>query len=165
MGDERVVEGFGGGDALVGIEREHAFEKVDEVRDLLALGRGGGRAASAEGLFRVDLDALDGPRDHLLREQVLLLETKLLARVVCKVLEPKLCLLDHLLRKCPLDIHHELEHFVVGATREEDLAGEELVDDAADAPHVQRVVVGEAEDDLGRAVEAAHEVRCDGIVS
>ena len=48
-------------------------------------------------------------------------------------------LAKHLLREGALVVHHQLEHLVVGAPREQDLAGDELVEDATDAPHVERV--------------------------
>ncbi len=71
---------------------------------------------------------------------VLLLQGKAHVGVVLEVLVDELAALQHLLGECPFDVHHELEHFVVGAAGEQNLAREELVDDAAHAPHVHRVI-------------------------
>lgn len=71
-----------------------------------------------------------------LGDRVLLLQREAHVGVVLKVLVRKGRLLEHLLGEGPLDVHHELEHLVVGAPREQDLARVQLVDDAAHAPHV-----------------------------
>lgn len=43
---------------------------------------------------------------------------------------------QHLLGEGALHVHHQLQHLVVAAAWEKDLARVQLVDDAADAPYV-----------------------------
>lgn len=92
---------------------------------------------------------------------------------------PKLRFLDHSMIELALEVHHEMQHLVVGSTGEENLAGVELVERAADGPHVDGVIVGETEDcrggtlagfankragvgptDFGSSVETGHQIRC-----
>ena len=75
-----------------------------------------------------------------LSHRVLLLQRKAGVGVVLKVLADKGAALEHLLWEGSLDVHHQLEHLVVGAARKKDLACEELVDDTAHTPHVHRVI-------------------------
>ena len=49
-------------------------------------------------------------------------------------------LLQHLLWEGPLDIHDQLQHFVVGLAWEQDLPSEQLIDDRAHAPDIQGVI-------------------------
>ena len=49
-------------------------------------------------------------------------------------------LLEHLLGEGPFDVHHQLEHLVVGLPREQDGPCEQLVDDAPHAPDVQSMI-------------------------
>lgn len=48
--------------------------------------------------------------------------------------------LQHLLGERPLDVHDQLQHFVVGLAWEQDLASEQLIDDRPHAPDVQGVI-------------------------
>jgi hypothetical protein len=76
----------------------------------------------------------------------------------------QLALLVRLRRHLAPDLHDGLEHLVVAVAREQDLARVQLVQGAADGPHVDGVVVRHPEHDLGRAVEPADEVRGDLVV-
>ena len=49
-------------------------------------------------------------------------------------------LFEHLLGEGALHIHDQLQHFVVGLAREQDLASEQLVDHTTHTPDVQGVV-------------------------
>ncbi len=49
-------------------------------------------------------------------------------------------LLQHLLGEGPLDIHDQLQHFIVGLAWEQNLASEQLIDDRAHAPDIQGVI-------------------------
>lgn len=40
-----------------------------------------------------------------------------------------------------LEVHRQLEHVIVGRSRKQDFAGVQLVQSAADRPHVDAVVV------------------------
>ena len=52
----------------------------------------------------------------------------------------------HLVRHLPFQFHHQLQHLVVGLSREQDLSGVELIDGATDRPHVQPIVILVAND-------------------
>lgn len=60
-------------------------------------------------------------------------------------------------------MEYEFEHFVVGVSWEEELAGVEFVHGAGGGPHVDGGVVGVADDDFGGAVEATDEVLDEGV--
>ncbi len=49
-------------------------------------------------------------------------------------------LLQHLLREGPLDVHDQLQHFIVGLAWEQDLASEQLINDRAHAPDIQGMI-------------------------
>lgn len=49
--------------------------------------------------------------------------------------------LDHFDVEAAFQLHHKEKHVVVGSPRKQDLAGIELVQRAADRPHVQRCVI------------------------
>ncbi|GIX66267.1 mediator complex subunit MED10, putative [Babesia caballi] len=85
-------------------------------------------------------------------------------QVLVEVLRGELAGAEHAVGHLALDLHHELEHVVVGAAGEEDVAGGELVDGGRGAPDVDLAVVAEAEDDLGGAVEATHQVGGDLVL-
>jgi hypothetical protein len=53
---------------------------------------------------------------------------------------------DQLVGELALQVHAVLQHLVVGATREHDFSSVQLVDGAAGRPHVDTVVVGNAQD-------------------
>ena len=55
-------------------------------------------------------------------------------------------LAGHLVRHLPLEFHHHLQHLVVRLAREQDLSGVELIDGAANRPHVKTVVILVAND-------------------
>ena len=75
-----------------------------------------------------------------LSQRVHLHETETHSRVILKMLQCKLPLLEHLLGEGPLYVHHQLQHLVVGPAREQDSASEELIDDAADAPDIHWMI-------------------------
>ena len=54
---------------------------------------------------------------------------------------------------------------VVGTPWEQDVTGKELVNDAADAPHVHWVIIREPQDDFGCAVKPRHQVRRDAVAA
>ena len=110
---------------------------------------------------------------------LVLLEAEEGVRLV-EVLLGEAALADLLRGELAAQLLDEQQHLVVRAPGEENLAGRELVERAADAPHVERAVVRLPKDcsrasvlvsqdthtaalltDLGRAVEAADEVRRD----
>jgi len=45
-------------------------------------------------------------------------------------------LFQHLLGERPLDVHHELQHLVVGVAWEQNLAREQLIQHTTHTPHV-----------------------------
>ena len=49
-------------------------------------------------------------------------------------------LLQHLLGEGPLDVHDQLQHFIVGLAWEQDLTSEQLIDDRAHAPDIKCVI-------------------------
>jgi hypothetical protein len=55
---------------------------------------------------------------------------------VSRAAPPATHLPEHLLGECPVEVHHQVEHLIVGAPGEQDFSGDELVEDAAEAPHV-----------------------------
>ena len=65
--------------------------------------------------------------------------------VLVKVLAGELAAPDHLVRELATDLLEQPEHLVVGLAGEEDLARVELVERAPDRPHVDRVVVRNAQ--------------------
>lgn len=71
---------------------------------------------------------------------------------------------DHFVGEFPLQIHEKLQHLIVGLAGEQDPARVEFVDGARGAPHIDGVVVGHAQDDLGGAVEARHQVGSDFVL-
>lgn len=71
---------------------------------------------------------------------VFLFQRKTHVGVALKVFLMESAALDHLLGERPLQIHEAPQHLIVGLTREQDLAGEELIDDTANTPDVHRVV-------------------------
>ena len=64
-------------------------------------------------------------------------------------------LLDHLVGHLALQVHHQLQHVIVGLAGEEDLAGVELVDGAGRAPEIDGIVVGLADDWEGKGMREA----------
>ena len=75
-----------------------------------------------------------------LGEGVSVEERKAHVGIILKVAVCEGALTKHLLGEGALDVHYQLEHLVVGLAVEEDLASEELIDDAANAPDVHGVV-------------------------
>lgn len=71
---------------------------------------------------------------------VFLFQRKTHVGVALKVLLMEGAALDHLLGERPLQIHEAPQHLIVGLTREQDLAGEELIDHTANTPNVHGVV-------------------------
>lgn len=58
----------------------------------------------------------------------------------------------------PANFHDVLEHLVVVLTSKENLARVELIQGAADGPHVDGIVKRHAQDDLGRTVESTDKI-------
>lgn len=73
--------------------------------------------------------------------------------------------LEELRVEAAFHLHHEQEHMSVGLPREQDLAGVELVESAADGPDVQGGIVGHAEYDLWGTVESTDEVGSDLVLA
>ena len=59
----------------------------------------------------------------------------------------------------PADLHDILEHLVVVLACEKDLPCIQLIQGATNRPHIDRIVEGDAQDDLGSTIEAADQVR------
>jgi hypothetical protein len=74
---------------------------------------------------------------------------------VVKVHGPELSFLDHSVVEFALEIHHQVEHVVVGLSWEKDLPSVELVQRAADRPHVKRIIIGQAKNLRDRLVWVA----------
>ena len=71
---------------------------------------------------------------------------------------------QHRARRHAFHLHHESHVIFLVLAREKRLANVEFVEDAAEGPHVDSAGVGDAEDDLGRAIEARLNVRVDLLV-
>ena len=71
---------------------------------------------------------------------------------------------QHRARRHAFDLHHESHVIFLVLAREKRLANVEFVEDAAEGPHVDSAGVGDAEDDLGRTIEARLDVRVDLLV-
>lgn len=67
---------------------------------------------------------------------------------------------EQLRREFASDLHDGFEHLVVAVASEEDLARVHLIKCAADGPHVNGIVVRNAQDDLRCSVESTDQVRC-----
>ena len=52
----------------------------------------------------------------------------------------------HLVGHLALQLHHHLEHLVIGLSREEDLPSIELIDGTPHRPHVKTIVILVAND-------------------
>ena len=55
-------------------------------------------------------------------------------------------LAGHLVGHLPLQLHHHLEHLVVGFAGKQDLSSVELIDGTAHRPHVKTIVILVADD-------------------
>lgn len=63
-------------------------------------------------------------------------------------------------REFASDLHNGFEHLVVAVTSKEDLACVHLIKRTANRPHVDGIVVRNAQDDLWCSVESTDQVRC-----
>mmetsp|Transcript_176 Transcript_176/g.403 ORF Transcript_176/g.403 Transcript_176/m.403 type:complete len:333 (-) Transcript_176:586-1584(-) len=95
---------------------------------------------------------------HLLSRNGVLVQV-LEVKVLVKVLLPGHPALDHLVRDLAFEVHKMLQHVVVGLSREEDLASEQLKERSAHGKGVRRWPILGTESDLWCAVETAHQVR------
>mmetsp|Transcript_30404 Transcript_30404/g.61229 ORF Transcript_30404/g.61229 Transcript_30404/m.61229 type:complete len:337 (-) Transcript_30404:753-1763(-) len=161
-----MAQSVADGDALGGVHDENVVEKVGKLLDLLAVVAGG------LCLHELLVDAHDGLVaahlvDHLLLGDHVLGQVleEHVALLLLKVLVEELRLAQHLLRRHPLEIQELLEHVVVAAAGEHELARVELVEAHADRPQVHGVAVLEPDTDLGRAVVARDHVGRDGALS
>lgn len=66
--------------------------------------------------------------------------------------------------KLASDLHDCFQHLVVAVAGKQDLARVELVQRAADRPHVDRVVVRHSQNNLGRSVEPTDQIRGNLVV-
>jgi hypothetical protein len=57
----------------------------------------------------------------------------------------ELCLLNHLRIESTFEFHHVQEHLVVCSTREENLASIKLEEGTSDRPHIERGIIGNAQ--------------------
>lgn len=136
-------QGLGGREPLGGVELQGTVQQVDQLQRRLQL-------VAAHALRRVAreqpctqrLDRLaQVPPSHVL---LACAPVHLEAQehvVILKVLRCKLALFQLLGRKPALELLHQQQHLVVGAPWEEDLARGQLVQGAADGPHVDSTVV------------------------
>ena len=67
--------------------------------------------------------------------------------------------LEQFRREPAPNLHNGLEHLVVAVSSEQDLACVQLVQGAADGPHVDRVVVRDSQNNLWRSIESTDKVR------
>lgn len=71
----------------------------------------------------------------------------------------QLAALEELRRQSATYLHNRFDHLVVAVSRKQDLARVQLIQRAANGPHVYGVIIWHAQDDLGRSVEPTDEIR------
>mmetsp|Transcript_14369 Transcript_14369/g.43393 ORF Transcript_14369/g.43393 Transcript_14369/m.43393 type:complete len:302 (+) Transcript_14369:1525-2430(+) len=159
---EGVLQGLLGSDPLLGVQYQHLLQQVRQrlFMPLVPI-------ALLQTLWDISRNfwIADQATNNAFGQRVFFEEFEAHGRVVIEVLARECPLAQHLLWKRALDVHHDLQHLVVGAARKEDLAGEKLVQDTSHAPHVHRIVVGQAKNDLRGPVKARNQVRSDAVVA
>mmetsp|Transcript_109818 Transcript_109818/g.309653 ORF Transcript_109818/g.309653 Transcript_109818/m.309653 type:complete len:260 (-) Transcript_109818:1251-2030(-) len=176
LDQERVLQAVLRGDTLLGIQDGHLMYEVGELLCLFHIklvlrlhgalffraDTGQHHVEDAPFLRQVRDDAGDLLPCHLVSVEKLeiqvVVEVLLPERLAAPIRAHACAALDHLVRHLALDLHEQSQHVVVRPAGEEDLASEKLVDCAAHREHVQRRAILCPQYNLGRAVEAAHEV-------